>query len=297
MPEPKEDPEKLAEHLEQTVHAPAAQPEPEKSEPKPKSKMPKWAWITIAVLALIVAVVFGYVLATHKSSTDKTATTTTTTPASTTPTTSTPKTQPYVVYVKSTVGLNFRSSKDSSSSSNILVVMPFNAQPMVTDDTDSTWYQGTYNGQTGYFDKSHTVKNAADVTADWKTNSNTKFGYAFKYPADWKLVSDDSAGPTDNNTEVQDSAGKMRVTFWSVYGRGCGGPSTSYVPQQKEYTLGTFTVMAKEFSCGVKSDDFYFYADTASKVDIEVDAYADAYDSVERTILKSATGFVKAYQK
>lgn len=141
--------------------------------------------ITASVAFLAIATSIYFVVQNHHKTTTVTPVTSSTTPAAST----TPKTQSYAVYIKSTVGLRLRSSKDDSSTANVIATMPFNAQVTVDDDTDSTWDHGTYSGKTGYFSKSLVVKNEADVTADWKTFTSNYEKVSFKYPSEWAFKS------------------------------------------------------------------------------------------------------------
>ncbi len=291
-----EEPADLEKHLNDVVAPEPLPPSAPTAAPpvaaKAKRKFPKWVWGVVA-LVVIAAAAGAYMLARKPAKTVQP----TKTVQSTAPTTSTPKQASFQVYVKPIAGLNLRSAKDSTVASNILVVMPFDAAITVDDDSDSTWDHGTYSGQTGYFSKSLVVKNEADVTADWKTFTDSTFSYGFKYPSDWKVANEDADG--ELTTRVTDAQGKNRVTVYSTYGRGCsgdGGPITS--PRTSTFTAGGQSVEALEFTCGgTKTSDFYFYVDVANKQDIEVNAYIDAYEAVSRQILKTATGFTKVYKK
>lgn len=69
-------------------------------------------------------------------------------------------------------------------------------------DPDATDYSATSV-------KKPETKAAADETASWKTYTNTKYSFIFKYPADWKLT-EDTTEPSANLPE-QNADGVVSV--------------------------------------------------------------------------------------
>ncbi len=60
------------------------------------------------------------------------------------------------------------------------------------------WYWGNYNSQYGFEGTAETFtprpSALPDATAGWKTYTNTKYGFEFKYPSDWTLEDNKDTG-------------------------------------------------------------------------------------------------------
>ena len=55
-----------------------------------------------------------------------------------------------------------------------------------------------------------------DPTANWKTYTNTTYGFSLKYPHDWKILYDAQPDPTGNPTKHSVELGKDNSTLVSV---------------------------------------------------------------------------------
>lgn len=119
------------------------------------------------------------------------------------------------------------------------------------------------------------------------------YRFSFRYPVGWTYEASENGGLDSFGFKIIDPDGVARIGMYNTENDDaftCKARPSSYKQKTLELKVGSEAIVAREYVCDESNGKFYFYGETRTISDMEIQIRLDKYETEVRKILESMSG-------